>query len=295
MRTVCPFRVSTRERVVPAATIAVVLLASIAGAPLRAEAPGVEGPSAAALGGWGAYVSAVERRIDAELGRATGPFLVFETQEPTVAARARAELKRGEVFVHHLPPPPGAQADVPDAMLHHWLGAILVPKATVDQVLAFVQDYDRHAGRYADVMASRTLSREGDRFRVFLKLQRSRFGVDAHYNTEHDVIYRRHDASRASSRSVATRIAELADAGKPGEREKAPDADRDYLWRLNSYWRFQQTPAGVIVECESVSLSRDVPWPVRFIVGPFVRSVPRDSLDRTLKDMRAGVEAATRK
>ena len=117
--------------------------------------------------------------------------------------------------------------------------------------------------------------------------------MDAHYNTDHDVVYRRHDATRASSRSTATRIAELEHAGTPREREKPSDQDRDYLWRLNSYWRFQQTPDGVLVECESVSLSRGIPWGLGVIVGPFVRSVPRDSLERTLLDMRAGIAAAT--
>lgn len=265
---------------------AVAVLVWSAGAALHAE-----GPSPAALAAWDAYVAAVERRVDAELGRVAGPFLVFETLAAGDVASTRQALRRGEVVVHELTAPPGAPREMPDAMLHHWLGVILVPKATVAEVIAFVQDYDHHARAYKDVMASRTLSREGDRFRVFLKLQRSRFGVSAHYNTEHAVVYRRHDGSRASSRSVATRIAELDAAGTPQETEKAADQDRDYLWRLNSYWRFQATPEGVLVECESVSLSRGINWLFRAIVGRFVKSVPRDSLHQTLSDMRAGVAA----
>lgn len=270
------------------------LLAALAGLPpvTRAAAPEAEGPAPAALTAWHAYVAASERRIGAELAREGGPWLVFETLGPGVVPAARAALPRGEVFVHHMDPPPGAPQDASGALFHHWLGAVLVPGATVDEVLAFVQAYDRHARYYTDVMASRTLAHDGNRFHVFLKLQRSRFGVSAHYDTEHDVVYRRHDAVRASSRSSATRIAELDRAGTPLEREKPPGADRGYLWRLNSYWRFLQTRDGVIVECESVSLSRDIPFGLGFIVGPFVRSVPRDSLDRTLRDMRAGVAAA---
>lgn len=280
-------------RCVPAAiaptTVALALLVAPAPAHAGAGAPG--DPAPRTIEAWNAYVAAVERRIDAEFARAGGPFLVFETLRGSEVTQARAALARGEVFVRHLSPPAGTSDEAPDGMLHHWLGAVLVPGATIDQVLDFVRDYDHHARWYADVMASRTVSREGDRYRIFLKLQRSRFGVDARYNTDHDVVYRRHDASRASSRSTATRIAELEHAGTPREREKAPDADRDYLWRLNSYWRFQATPQGVLVECESVSLSRDIPWGLGFLVGPFVRSVPRDSLERTLTDMRAGVAA----
>lgn len=281
---------STHAAVAPTIAALVLLIALPAA---RAHGDPAGGPSARTLAAWDAYVAAVERRIDAELARTGGPFLVLETLRPQEVSSARAALARAEVYVHHMAPPPGTRDDTPDALIHHWLGAVLVPGATVDEVLAFVQAYDQHARYYGDVMASKTLGRDGDRFRVFLKLQRSRFGVSAHYNTEHDVAYRRHDASRASSRSTATRIVELDRAGTPQEREKAPDADRDYLWRLNSYWRFLQTRDGVIVECESVSLSRDIPFGLGFIVGPFVRSVPRDSLDRTLRDMRAGI-AATR-
>jgi hypothetical protein len=59
------------------------------------------------------------------------------------------------------------------------------------------------------------------------------------YNTEHSVEYRRLGGRRATSRAVATRIAELADAGTPAEREKGPGQDHGFLWRLNAYWRYE--------------------------------------------------------
>lgn len=260
-------------------------LAALAAATLAATSD----PQPRSVKAWDEYVAAVERRVDAELSAAGGPFLVFETLPGDHVAEARATLRRGGVFVHEMRRPPGAPEDIPKAMVHHWLGAITVPRATVDQVIAFVQSYDEHAKHYGDVMASRTISRDGNRFLAFLKLQRTRFGVSAHYDTEHEVVYRRHDASRASSRSRTTRITELEAAGTPQERAKRPDEDRGYLWRLNSYWRFQAAGDGVLVECESVSLSRGIPWGFGFIVGRFVKSVPRDSLERTLTDMRAGV------
>jgi hypothetical protein len=266
-------------------------LAAIAAVALLAVPLVADGPGAQARAGWDAYIAAVERRVDAELAKANGAFLVVDTLPRTVANQARTALQRGDVFVHELRPPAGAPRDVPHAMVHHWLGAILVPRASVDQVIAFVQGYDGHARWYKDVMASRTLSREGDRFHVFLKLQRSRLGVSAHYNTEHEVVYRRHGPSRASSRSRATRIAELDQAGTPGEREKTDAEQRGYLWHLDSFWRFEAAGDGVVVECESVSLSRGIPWGLGFLVGRFVKSVPRDSLEQTLTDMRAGVAA----
>ena len=79
------------------------------------------------------------------------------------------------------------------------------------------------------------------------------------YNTEHAVEVRQLGASRATVRSVSTRIAELADAGTANEREKPDGRDQGFLWRLNAYWRYEAVNGGVLIECESISLSRDVP------------------------------------
>ncbi len=118
-----------------------------------------------------------------------------------------------------------------------------------------------------------------------MKLRRTKV-ITATYNTEHSVEYRRLSAQRASSRSVATRIAELEDAGAPGEHEKAPGADSGYLWRLNAYWRFEQTPRGVLIECESLSLSRSIPSLLRPFISGIVEGVARESLEKTLHSLR---------
>ena len=123
--------------------------------------------------------------------------------------------------------------------------------------------------------------------RLFLKLQR-RVIVSATYNTEHDVSYRAHAPGRASSRSVATRISEVANAGEPDEHERPLGADRGFLWGLSSYWRYESVPGGVLVELESVTLSRDVPWGVG-AVGEAARGCrwPGESMTRTLTALRA--------
>ena len=105
---------------------------------------------------------------------------------------------------------------MPAGTIHHWRGAVFIPGAAVEEVLAAVADPDRAtAHRQEDVLEARVLSRSSNRLRLFLKLQR-RVIVTATYNTEHDVEYRAHAPGRASSRSVATRIAEVANAGEPG-------------------------------------------------------------------------------
>ena len=183
--------------------------------------------------------------------------------------------------------PGAAEIDVPDGKIHHWVGAIFVPRTTVERVMATLQ---KHAGREADaydeVIASRLLERDGDRLRVFMKIQRDATITTVTYNTEHLVAYRRLGEGRAASRSTATKIAELVKAGTHEEREKPPGDDAGYLWRLNAYWRYAQVEGGVLIECESVSLSRSVPLVLRPLVNPIANRLARESLKSTLETLR---------
>ena len=106
------------------------------------------------------------------------------------------------------------------------------------------------------------------------------------YDTEHIVTFTRDSASRATSTSTAIRIAEVADADTPQEHVMPAAEDRGFLWRLNAYWRYQDVMGGVIVECESMTLSRDAPLVVRFLVNPIVERTARESMARTLVTMR---------
>ena len=150
-----------------------------------------------------------------------------------------------------------------------------------------MQDYaGRESEFYQEVKASKLLTRDGDRVKVFMRLYRGAYGMDATFNSEHAVEYRRLGSNRASSRSVSTKMAELAHPGTPKEREKPVGTDTGFLWRLNAYWRFEQVGDGVLIECESASLSRSVPLLARWLVTGIVEGVARDALEGTLKSLR---------
>jgi hypothetical protein len=181
---------------------------------------------------------------------------------------------------------------LPDARIHHWVGAVLVPGVTLDRLLAVLKENAGKESRfYDDVEQSRLLARDGDRLSVFMKLRRTSI-ITVTYNTEHQVEYARLTPARATARSVATRIAELEDAGTAHEREKAAGDDNGFLWKLNAYWRYEEVAGGVIVECESVSLSRSVPLLVRPVANPIVDRIARDSLTRTLASLRKVLTSA---
>ncbi len=237
------------------------------------------------------YVQITEARIASEIESDEG-FLIQDHLAPEKAALLHRTLRSGDVYVTklHSSREDGASITIPKGMVHHWLGSVFIRGATVNDVVAWLQNYDAHDRYFDEVEASRLVAHDqgSERFDIFLRLKRKKI-VTVYYNTEHRVDYRRHGPLKVSSASYATRIAELVDAGTPAERERATGNDRGFLWRLNSYWRFQEVPGGVIVECESVSLSRGVPGAVRWLVGPYLDSVPRESLEATLRPIQQEV------
>ena len=243
------------------------------------------------IAAWQRYVEATEQRIARELD-AGSRFLVQDFRDDP--AGARRDVLAGSVRIDKLETrdADGDRIQVPKGAIHHWRGSVLIPGVTLDDVLHGLMHGADLTKMQNGVVESRVLDRDGDRLDVFLKLRRKQL-ITVHYNTEHRVRYTRHRAGAASSRSVSTRIAELADAGSPAEREKPIGQDRGFMWRLHSYWRYQQTDAGVIVECESVSLSRSIPLAVRWMATPIVNRTARQVMTRTLTSMAATMGART--
>ncbi len=241
---------------------------------------------------WDLYRQWADQKVQRELSE-HGRFLIQDYLPPDRAAAVRRSLEQGGIVIERMNGvvPSGKELRLEEGTIHHWWGAVLIPNATLDRTLRFMQDYDHHAGRFADVEQSRVISRDGDRFKVYLRLRRSAALVTAYYNTEEDCAYVRMGSKRAYSTSNATKIAELANPGTPKEFEKPPGEDRGFLWRLVSWWRLQETDRGVIVEVESASLSRDIPTIVRFIPGvsSYINSIPKDSIRSILSSIRANV------
>jgi hypothetical protein len=263
------------------AAVLVVLMAVASAGPVHAAELKSE-----AVQAWNAYVMATERRIDRELASDQG-FLVMDFRAGRETAEARQALMAGEVLVQDMETldSTGEEIDVPGGMIHHWSGAVYIPDVTVEEIMARVSDPNQEDTKQQDVLASEVLERGPGYLKMYLKLQRKKF-VTVTFNTEHMVRYQWHGEGRASSSSAATRIAEVIDVGEPTESEKPVGNDSGFLWRLNSYWRYEQAEGGVIVELESLSLSRTVPMILKPMVSPLIRSAAKGSVDRTLSSMR---------
>lgn len=180
---------------------------------------------------------------------------------------------------------------VPDGLIHDWIGATRIAATTVEKVVAVVQDYDNHKNIYKpEVIDSKLISRNGDDFEIYLRLLKKKI-ITVVLDTYHDVHYSSPDSSRWCIRSYTTRISEVEDAGKPDEKALPPDTGHGFMWRLYSYWRFEERDGGVRVECRAISLSRDIPTGLGFIIEPIIRKLPRTSLISTLESTRQALSA----
>jgi putative flippase GtrA len=241
------------------------------------------------------YKRLTETRMENEVaGRA--PFLWLNRLDELDRRHADIAVRGGEIVTAPLQTlEAGRTIEVSGGLIHHWIATTFIPGATVDQAVALMQGYDRYQEVYSpNVRRSRLVRRDGDRFTVSLQLFMKKV-VSVVLNTENDVLYRRVSSTRAFVRSYSTRIAEVSNAGDSVERELPVGQDSGYLWRFNNYCSLEQREAspagaaGTYVQCESLSLSRGVPTGLGWLIGPFVTSIPRESLAFTLGRMRTSL------
>lgn len=233
---------------------------------------------------WKVYVTATEQRRAGEVADRER-FLAADFARGGSATRE--SVRAGGVATTSVETrlPNGRSIDTPDGLIHHWRGAVFIPGATVSQVMARLAN---GPPRQADVLQSRVLAEGPGWMRVFLRLSRSKV-ITVVYDTEHDVRFTRYGPGRGASTTIATRIVEVDNPGTSTERQRAPGDDHGFLWRLNAYWRYLDVPGGVIAECESLSLSRGIPFGLGTFLGPLVASTAREAMESALLAVRDSV------
>lgn len=241
------------------------------------------------------YVRLTDQRNEMELRRGSA-LLWIDALSAGEREAAYSALNKGDVQIQKLSTLAGGRPiECPGGLIHHWVGVIFIPGASLENVLGILQDYDHQSVYYApDVERSRIESRDGDHFRVFLRFRRHKV-ITVVLDSEHDVRYFHDAPGRAHSRSSAVRIAEVENPGKSDERELPPGEDGGYLWRMETWWRLEERDGGVYVQSEVVSLTRDIPTGLGWLVGPFVTSIPRETLLFTLNATRKAVTSEAKK
>lgn len=237
------------------------------------------------------YARLTEQRINDEVSR-SGGFLWIDTLPRDRQSEILRGVNAGAVIVERLQTRDGAnEIEVPDGLIHHWVGTVFVPGTTVTKAVALMQDYNRHSRYFAPaIAASKTLQHEGDRFRVALRFHVKKV-ITVTMDTENEAQFFTLDGARAHSRIRSTRVTEIADAGTPQEAPKRPGEENGFMWNLNTYWRFAERSGGVYIQCESLTLTRDVPFALAWIIRPIVSQMPRESLTFTLAKARDALKS----
>jgi hypothetical protein len=235
------------------------------------------------------YIQLTSEQVTAELAQ-SGPYLWVERLPPEQRAADEEQLRNGQPVIERLDTlDSGKTIPVPGGIIHHWIGTAFVPGATLGQTLAFMEDYD-HKTEYfkPDIVRSKILRHDGDDYFVLLRFYNKKI-ITTVIDTDQQIHYHVVDSTHAYSRSRTTRVQEVENAGKSDEKLEAEGHDRGFMWRMNTFWRFEEKDGGTYVECQAISLTRDIPTGLGWMVGSFVTSVPRESLTFTLTTARAAL------
>jgi hypothetical protein len=175
-------------------------------------------------------------------------------------------------------------------LVQDWRGAVFIPHATLRDVLAVVQDFAHHQDFYRpDIANAKIESRQGDDFLVFMRIVKAKFLLSDVLNTEQTIQFVRLDPQRVYSRARSKRINEVAAPGQSSEHELPIGQDRGLLWRLYGYWFYEERDGGVYITCESITLTRDIPFGMATLLGPVIHDLPGEALRKSLEQTRRAV------
>jgi hypothetical protein len=228
-------------------------------------------PRPAAVSGFNSYIGQLEARLDQQHRAAKG-FLAPEDW---------SRLRAGELTIEKLTP--SDAAGLPGALLHHWRGTAFAPGATAADFERLMRNFDAYPKYFApQVVRESILSQHGDRYQTTMRV-RQKHVITVVMDTTYDVVFARLDAQHGYSLSRSSQVREIEKPGTPDERALGPGEDHGFVWRLNTYWSYEERDGGLYMQMESVTLTRSIPVGLGWVVKPFVESVPRESLEFTLR------------
>ena len=185
----------------------------------------------------------------------------------------------------------GGTWQVDGALLHHWRGAAFVPNATPNDMLKLLRDFNHLSAHYAPaVVSSRVLSENGETARFTVRFREQRL-LTIVFDAEYEIETRLTSNDRGYSVSRSTHIWQIDHPGMVQERRRPPGEEDGFLWHLNSYWTFARVGQGLQIECEAVSLTRDVPLGLGWLILPIIADFPREEMALTLRATKHALTA----
>jgi hypothetical protein len=263
---------------------AVIVLISLSSVPLLAAAPISNQLQPETIEAWDEYIRNVDSHVQA---RSAGemPFLWIDES----VHRAR-RIGQGEILV--APVLPHGTQSVPNGLIHHWIGGVFIPGATIGGLAAVVQNHGKYKDIYKPVVVdSKVLgcTDEDQRFSM-IWLHKVLF-ITAAIQSEYVSRDVRVDRRRGYNVAETVRVQEIEHYGRPEERLLAPGTGNGFIWRLHSIARYEERDGGVYLELEAIALTRDIPGSVRWFVSPVVNHLSINSLTTTLQQTRDAVNS----
>ena len=233
-----------------------------------------EAPTPAAVAEFNAYVGQVEARLAQE----------HRSAEGFLPPADRTGVKNGDVVLEHLTPE--ATKELSGALLQDWRGTAFVPGATGADFERVMRNFAAFPKIYSpEVLSASVPLSEGNHYHVAMRIRQQHI-ITVVLDMTYDTLFGKLDAQHGYSLSRSMKITEIDGAGTAKERALSANEDHGYLWRLNNYWSYEEGDGGLYIQVESVSLSRAVPKGLGWAIGPFVNSVPKESLEFTLRATR---------
>lgn len=238
----------------------------------------------ATVDAWQEYVRGAEVRVQARSAK-DQPFLWIDESEDRAS-----RVRRGEVAV--APVIGRGTQEVPNGLIHDWIGGVFIPNAAKASVVAITHDYDRYKDIYKPVVrdSKSLICNEADQ-EFSMTWQRHVLFVNAAiqgwYRARDFVI----DSRRGYTVIDSIRIQQIENYGHSDEHLLPPDSGAGFVWRVHCITKYEQRDGGVYMELEAIALSRDIPPSLRWLVSPVVNRLSINSLAMTLRQTRQAVKA----
>jgi hypothetical protein len=233
---------------------------------------------------WNRYIDQAKARMNSRLD-AKNHFL-WGDEEPGRARR----LRRGEILV--TPVNGSGQTEVPNGLIHDWMGAAFFPNMTLERVIATMDQYSCYKDFFKPmVIDSKLLSRDDREINFSMRWLKKALWVTAVMEADYKANYFRRDEKSRYGFVWSTRIQDIVNYGQPSEKKLPPDTGSGFVWRLFTISRFEERDGGVYVELEAMALSRGVPACMGWLVNPVVRRLSQSSLVSSLSDTREAVRS----
>jgi hypothetical protein len=246
-------------------------------------------PTPATTAAFDSYVRITESRL-AQQHESPSTFLALpvsktDSKIETKVKDLSAVSRQGDPIIENLTPP--ESGSLSGALLHHWRGTAFAPGAKSTDFERLMRDFSSYPKRFApQVVEARVISQNSglrpDRLQATMRV-RQRHVITVILDSTYDITFGQLDSQHGYSLSRSTRIAEIESPGTNAERSLNSSQEHGFLWRLNTYWSYEERDGGLYLQIEAVSLTRSIPIGLGWAVRPYIDSIPRDSLEFTLR------------